>query len=488
MQTYSSSQPVPQRARTKIVATVGPACSSVEMLSALLQAGADVFRINTAHGDKQQHDQTLANIREASRQQERPVAVLVDLAGPKIRLGQLVEEPLDCPLDAELDFVVGETSSCPQELTTNYPKLIEELQPNDRVLLADGTVGLRVVSTTDNRAKCRVYIPGILRSRQGVNLPGVKLSVPSITAADRQHAQWAAENEADLVSLSFVRSPADVIELKNMLRDLGSNALPIAKIEKPEALECLDEIVRESGGIMVARGDLGVEIDIQETPVQQKRIIEVCTQLQRPVIVATQMLDSMQASRRPTRAEASDVANAILDGADACMLSGETAIGKYPTVAVATMNQIMLATERWTQDREQNRLPRGKSQVQLNPMTDAIVHGAAKIAEHLDAKVVAIQTRSGRTALVKSKQRDLIRTIAVSSNRQVLRQMALFWGIEPVDGAPQGELELADFIDNWGRDRGVLQCGDYVVLMACAKSPGGHHNAVVVHRVCDPTH
>lgn len=483
MHTSSASQPVQQRARTKIVATVGPACSSVEKLGELLLAGVDVFRINTAHGSPQQHDQTLANIREAARQQERPIGILVDLAGPKIRLGQLVIDPLDCPMDAEFDFVAGENSQNPAELTTNYPKLIDELQPDDRVLLADGTVGMRVISKTANRAKCRVFAPGILRSRQGVNLPGVKLSVPSITDADRRHAKWAAENDADFVSLSFVRSPQDVVELKNMLDELGSNAMTIAKIEKPEALDCLEAIVRESGGIMVARGDLGVEIDIEETPVQQKRIIDTCTRLQRPVIVATQMLDSMQSSRRPTRAEASDVANAILDGADACMLSGETAIGDYPTASVETMNRIMLATERLLTSKLARIIEPEKDLATVNPVTEAVVLGAAKIAERLDAKIVAIQTQSGRTALAKSKQRDTIRTIAVSHEDRVLRQMALFWGIEPVDGAPQGAAALGQFINQWGRDNGILQTGDYVVLMASADLPVGAHNGVVVHQV-----
>lgn len=483
MNAATSSQPVQDRARTKIVATVGPACASVEKLGELLHAGVDVFRINTAHGNTKQHDQTLANIREAASKQDRPIAVLVDLAGPKIRLGQLMTDPLDCPVDAEFDFVAGEASQSPNELTTNYPNLMNELQPGDRVLLADGTVGMRVISKTADRAHCRVFAPGFLRSRQGVNLPGVKLSVPSITEADRHHAKWAAENDADFVSLSFVRSAQDVVELKNMLRDLGSQAMTIAKIEKPEALECLEEIVLESDGIMVARGDLGVEIEIEETPVQQKRIIDTCTRLQRPVIVATQMLDSMQTSRRPTRAEASDVANAILDGADACMLSGETAIGDYPTESVETMNRIMLATERLLPKKLARKVRPEKELANVNPVTEAVVHGAAGIAKRLDAKIVAIQTQSGRTALAKSKQRDTIRTIAISHDSQVLRQMAMFWGIEPIDGLPKGIAEFGQFVDQWGRDNGVLQSGDYVVLMASADLPIGAHNGVVVHKV-----
>jgi len=480
----TTTQPVQQRAGTKIVATAGPACSTVEQLGRLLHAGVDVFRINTAHGNTKQHDQTLANIREAAAAQDRPIAILVDLAGPKIRLGQLATDPLDCTMDAKFDFVAGEDSQAPNELTTNYPKLVDELEEGDRVLLADGTVGLHVISKTANRAHCKVYAPGILRSRQGVNLPGVKLSVPSITKADKRHAKWAAENDADFVSLSFVRSANDVVELKKMLCELGSEAMTIAKIEKPEALECLDAIVQEAGGIMVARGDLGVEIDIEETPVQQKIIIDTCTRHEKPVIVATQMLDSMQSSRRPTRAEASDVANAILDGADACMLSGETAIGDYPTESVEMMNRIMLATERLLPGRLARQIePEKHLTTSVNPITEAVVYGAAKIADRLKARLVAIQTKSGRTALAKAKQRDTIRTIAVSDTDRVLRQMALFWGIEPVAGAPIGSAALGQFIDQWGKDNQVLEKGDYVVLMASADLPVGAHNGVVVHEV-----
>jgi pyruvate kinase len=479
----SPSQPVQQRARTKIVATVGPACSSVEQLGELLLAGVDVFRINTAHGNTQQHDQTLANIRAASAQQDRPIAILVDLAGPKIRLGQLVHEPLDCPTDAEFTFIRGESSTRPDELTTNYPKLIDELDPGDRVLLADGTVGMCVLEATSDRVRCRVFSPGILRSRQGVNLPRVKLSVPSITDADRQHAEWAAKNDADYVSLSFVRSPHDIFALRTMLDEFGSHAMTIAKIEKPEALDCLEEIVREADGVMVARGDLGVEIDIEETPVQQKRIIDTCTRLQRPVIVATQMLDSMQSSRRPTRAEVSDIANAILDGADACMLSGETAIGDYPTASVETMNRIMLATERMLPDRTARRTRPDKDSSAVNPVTDAVVRGASSIARRLDAPLMAIQTKTGRTALAKSKQRCRIKTIAVSDDPRVLRQMALFWGIEPLDGAPHGSVEFGQFISQWGKDNELLKSGDFIVLMASADLPIGAHNGVVVHQV-----
>ena len=259
--------------------------------------------------------------------------------------------------------------------------------------------------------------------------------------------------------------------------------MTVAKIEKPEALECLDDIVIAADAIMVARGDLGVEIDIERTPVEQKRIIDACTKFRRPVIVATQMLDSMQASRRPTRAEASDVANAILDGADACMLSGETAIGDFPTESVDMMNRIMLATEARLITHPPIKVEPDKDQGGVHPVTEAVVYGAARIAERLKAKAVAIQTHSGRTALAKSKQRDMISSIAVSDKEQTLRQMTLFWGIEPAVGAPADGSALRQFIDDWGKENRVLTTGDLVVLMASGDFKAGAHNRVMVHEV-----
>ena len=437
-----------------------------------------------AHGSLQQHEAVLENIRGAAEQQDRPIGVLADLSGPKIRLGTLVGDTLDCLAGADITFVPGDTSKRPNQLTTNYDLLIDELSAGDRVLLADGTVEMLVVGKTQDSVQCKVVMPGILRSRQGVNLPGVKLSVPAITERDREHAVWAAKQAVDFVGLSFVRAAAEVFELKEMLRELGSHAQTIAKIEKPEALLCLEEIVSAADGVMVARGDLGVEIDVAETPVAQKRIIDTCTRFRRPVIVATQMLDSMQHVRRPTRAEVSDVANAILDGADACMLSGETAIGKYPRESVEMMNRIMLSTEKNLTVRPAPQIgPAESGSSGIHRITESVVYGAARIAERLDAKVVVIATRSGRTALVKSKQRDFISTISVSNQEETLRKMSLLWGVEPIRGAPSDVPALREFIDDWGRQHEALSKGDLVVLLASGDFCTDAHNQVLVHEV-----
>ena len=440
------------------------------------------FRINMAHGTRAEHEQSLANVRQASELVGHPIGVLVDLAGPKIRLGELHTNPLNCEPDQEVRFVTG-TPANSHELTSNYAPLIDELSPGNRVMLADGTVALCVESKSEGVAVCRVTGPGELRSRQGINLPGVALSTPSLTEADLDNAKWAAENDIDFISLSFVRGPDELNQLKQLVVDAGSEAMIVAKIEKSEALERLEEIVLAADAVMVARGDLGVEIDVAETPIAQKRIITVCNQLMRPVIVATQMLDSMHHNRRPTRAEASDVANAILDGADCCMLSGETAIGDYPTAAVGMMNRIMLATETMLRDHKPTNPPMA-AVTGVHPVTAAITFGAAKIAEQLHASMVVVATRTGGTARVKSKQRNFIPTVGVSDSPATLRRMCLFWGITPLMGAPvDSGLSLRKYIDGWARENGSVSVGDNIVFVTGSRITPKAHNVIVVHDV-----
>lgn len=482
-----SVEPLRQRARTKIVATVGPACRGRERLTELIVAGVDVFRLNMAHGTREEHQQSVDDIRQASRALGRPVGVLVDLAGPKIRLGELVQDPMQCEEGAEFRFLREGEPQGPYDLVSTYPTLVDELDEGDRVLLADGAVAMRVLSKTADAAVCRVEAAGEIRSRKGINLPGVKLSTPALTDADRANAQWAVGVEADFVSLSFVRSPEDLVDLKALLRQSGSSALTIAKIEKPEALERLEEVVHAADGVMVARGDLGVEIDVAETPVVQKRIIAACTKFQKPVIVATQMLESMTQAKRPTRAEASDVANAILDGADACMLSGETAVGQYPRETVEMMNRILLKTEQLLRD-VPPQPPLVSAVSGVHPITSAVVYGAARVAAQLFASLVVIVTRSGATARVKAKQRDFIPTVAVCESDATLRRMTLFWGITPLPQAPVADpLELRRYIDAWGLEDGCLRPGDRVVFVTGSDLVELAHNVVVVHEVVAPS-
>ena len=476
----TQNESINAHARTKIVATVGPACQS--KLGELLEAGVNVFRVNMAHGARADHEKMVADIRAAEAKSGRPVGILVDLAGPKMRLGKLVQDPLLCEAGTEFTFIRGEDAKSERELTSNYQLLIDELKVGDVVMLADGTVSMRVENKQRDSVRCRVVQAGTIRSRQGINLPGAALSVPSMTEEDTNNAMWAAKCGIDFVSLSFVRSPNEIHALKTLLRASGSQAYVVAKIEKREALDHLEAIVHATDAVMVARGDLGVEIDVAETPVAQKRIIATCQKLRKPVIVATQMLDSMHHSRRPTRAEATDVANAILDGADACMLSGETAIGEYPREAVEMMSRIMISTEDMLRDKPL--LGEEGPAADVHPITSAVVYGAARIADQLKARLVVIATRSGGTARVKAKQRDFIRTIGVSDSETTLRRMCLFWGITPMPGAPVNDgPELRKFIDRWGIEDGLLHVGDRIVFITGNDFVSRAHNVLVVHEV-----
>ncbi len=453
------------RARTKIVATVGPACRAESQLTELVEAGVDLFRLNMAHSNLDEHAEVVKSVRNISRKLNKPIGLLADLAGPKIRVGEIRGGQLDCVAGAEIRIVRGDVAEGPNELSTTYAPLIDELSKGDRVMLADGTIGLSVEEKTPDFVSCRVTQSGVLRSRQGLNLPGVKLSVPSMSPADWQHAEWAASNGIDFVGLSFVRTPVEVRLLKELLRTHGSKAQVVAKIEKQEALDQLEEIVETADAVMVARGDLGVEIDVARMPVVQKQIVATCHLYQRPVIVATQMLDSMQHSRQPTRAEATDVGNAILDGCDACMLSGETAIGEYPRAAVEMMNRIALSTETLFKDRPPPLPPRLSAQG-LKPITRAVVYGASRIASELEARVIAVATKSGASALALSKLRNLVPTVGVSDVEETLRQMCLYWGVTPLAGPTSYDATaLLDKVTRWGRESGHLSSGDRILMI-----------------------
>ncbi len=477
--------PLDANARTKTVATIGPACSDHDMLVEMIRAGVDVFRINMAHGDRESHQACVDAIRNASLAAKLPVATLADLAGPKIRLGTLPQDPLQCANGQQLTFVRGEESEDPSQLVTNYAKLLDELDVGDTVMLTDGTVRLEVIETGDGFAHCKVVDGGTIRSRQGVNLPGVKLSVPAMDETDIDNARWAGREGIDFISLSFVRTPEEINELKAMLHDQRSKAQVIAKIEKREAMENLEAIVEAANGVMVARGDLGVEIDIAQTALAQKKIIHVCRQQGKPVIVATQMLESMHRSARPTRAEVSDVSNAILDGADACMLSGETAIGEYPLAAVKMMQRIMIETERVLHRRP------SRTDSLRNPEHDestAVVFGASQVAKQIDARLLVLATGSTSVLLAKSKQRDFIPTICVTESTVTQRRACMFWGIYPLLADKVDDTDaVAQAVRRWLHDDPHLKPNDLMVLVASHGTVGHGLDTIVLDRV-NPAH
>ena len=474
-------RPRHDESRTKIIATVGPACQAVDKLVELIDAGVSIFRINTAHGSREDHQNKLDAIRAAGKRIGFEPAVLLDLAGPKIRLGELVEEPHFCDIGIKYRFIRGDKSSDPFELTSTYRRLIDELNVGDPVMLADGLVAMEVLSIDDDAAHCVVTASGTIRSRQGINLPGAKLSVSSMLPADVNNAIWGAEQGVDWMSLSFVRSAEDVASLKQLLSTYDSDAMVIAKIEKPEAMAQLDSIVEASDGVMVARGDLGVEIDVAKTPMAQKQIIRVCKEKVKPVIVATQMLESMHTSSRPTRAEASDVANAILDGADACMLSGETAIGDHPVQTVKMMSRIMCWTEAGLQDQDQDWRHSG-GRVQL--MTAAVAEAAISIAETIDARCIVIATRSGNTAWIASQSRSAVPILGLSQSEVTRRRLNLLWGVHPLPAEHlDNNVELVDVARRWCGPKQPLVAGDKIVLVKGTGVIKRAHNTVVVHTV-----
>ncbi len=450
--------------RTKTIATIGPACAKREQLAELILQGVDVFRLNMAHGTPEQHQAAVDDIRWARQHTGVPVGILVDLAGPKIRLGQLSVETLQCVPGNHLTFVRGEQAAQADQLVCSYPTLIDEIKVGDWIMLRDGLVRLNVVEKGKDFAKCMVVDGGTVRSRQGVNLPGVNLSVPALSQIDRDHAVWAASQSIDFVSLSFVREAKEIAQLKQILAEHDGEAFVVAKIEKREALENLEAIITAADAVMVARGDLGVEIEVEKTPIAQKRIIRACQAAGKPVIVATQMLESMHDSLQPTRAEVSDVANAILDGADACMLSGETAIGQFPRQAVRMMRKVMMETEKLL---EHNRsLESNTNKKSAADIESAVIYGAAQIAERLDARMVVIATSNGKAALIKSKQRDFIPTIAVTDQPSALRRMCLFWGVTPVlSGSIQQPNHLRRLINHWAKEDSKFHAGDRVVIV-----------------------
>lgn len=469
-------------ARTKIVATVGPASDSLGALENLLRAGADVFRINMAHGSRESHELAVSNIRTASQTTGLPAGILIDLAGPKIRLGQLTQNPLVLNNGDEIKFVRGTQSNSDDELTCIYEPLIDEVNTGDSIVLADGIARLTVITKEDDHLVCRVNDGGAIRSRQGLNLPGTSLSVPALGPIDRENAKWAAGQGVEFVSLSFVRNAEEIKELQSLLASQNSQAMVIAKIEKREALEALDSIVEATDGVMVARGDLGVEIEIEKTPAAQKRIIKTCLRFRKPVIVATQMLESMHASKQPTRAEVTDVANAIHDGADACMLSGETAIGKYPVEAVQMMNKIMTETEKSLS--QQRALIRSEDDASAWEISDAVIFGAASIAKRIHAKMVVIASRKSEIALIKSKQRDLVPTICITDQASCYRRMSLFWGVSPVlCSTPFQQAELLSFVNQWASSNHDLQRGDNFVIVTDTDILPGRHNSVLVAQI-----
>jgi len=492
------------KVRTKIVATVGPASRDPAMLMRLAEAGVDVFRLNFSHGTHEEHATTYDAIQEVGRALGRRLAVLQDLCGPKIRLGPIAGDVVSCDLDAEFTLWKKlERNDDPHKLTCTYEQLADDLEIGQSILFADGAVAMDVVEHRPGWARLKVTLPGRIRSNQGINVPGASLSVSALTDKDLGDLEWTAKRDVSYVGLSFVRQAADVTRLRAELDARGSRARIVAKIEKPQAVANLESIVAEADAVMVARGDLGVEIDVAKVPAVQKQIIETCNRSGIPVITATQMLNSMESSSRPTRAEATDVFNAVLDGTDAVMLSGETAIGDYPVEAVSTMSQIAGEAENlmfnqpkgvgpWTRsaswpvpsgDDDERRLLVARAGRVL-PITEAVVAAASQVSQRLQAALIAVATHSGRTALALSKQRGSTPILALTDDVSVAHAMALYWGVTSLHRPELFDAgQVLALADQWCRERDLIDTGDRVVVVRGVLPANPTHNAILVHEV-----
>ncbi len=453
-------------AKTKIICTLGPASQSVEQLVELIQAGMDVARLNFSHGTHEDHLAAIKNVREASKLTGEHIGILQDLCGPKIRTGKLQNKSVELKEGAMFVFTIDEIEGDEHRVTTTYRELPDDVKAGDIILLDDGKMALRVVMKTAKDVECTVVNGGILKENKGMNLPGIRLSTPSLTDKDIEDLKFGLAHDVDYVALSFVRSAGDIRNLRSVIQQQTKLRVPIvAKIEMKEAIDFIDSIVTETDAVMVARGDLGVEMLPEDVPILQKMIVRKCNEAGVPVIIATQMLESMIENPRPTRAEASDVANAVLDGADAVMLSAETSIGKFPVETVQTMDRIICRAEIRRHDHLSiKQIP---AETQEN-VFDAIARAACVLARQVNATAIVPITHSGGTALRISKYRPESRIIAVTSDERVLRSLNLVWSVRGItikDFIHDNDTAFRKIIEHL-KQQGYVERGDFVVFTA----------------------
>ena len=467
--------------RAKIVCTMGPAVESIEKVRELIHAGMNMARLNLSHGSYSEHQARLDMVRTASKENGQAVAILVDLQGPKIRLARFAHGPHELARGDIFTITTDDIAGTKERVGTTYKGLPGDCKPGDRILIDDGKVTVEVIEVSGNDVTTVVIEPGAVSNNKGINLPGVAVSVPALSEKDMDDLRWGLEAGADFIALSFVRSADDIVGVHQIMDEVGIRVPVIAKIEKPQAVMNLQSIIDAFDGIMVARGDLGVELPIEDVPLVQKRCVELARESAKPVIVATQMLDSMITNSRPTRAEATDCANAVLDGADALMLSGETSIGDFPIETVKMMARIISKTEEGGLDRIHPLLHSPKTK------GGAITRAATDVGETVDAKFLVAFTKSGDSARRMARLRSRIPILAVTPDTGTYNRMALTWGVEsllaPIVNTTD---EMVKQIDTVLIESGRAQIGEFVMIVAGAP-PGipGSTNAMRVHRVGD---
>ncbi|MTV50194.1 pyruvate kinase [Heliobacillus mobilis] len=464
--------------RTKIVCTIGPASENIETLKDMMRAGMNVARLNFSHGSHEEHGQRMENIRRAAAELGLNVAILLDTKGPEIRLREFAAPPIMLEAGQAFTLTTEAVLGDAEKVSITYEDLPQDVTTGDKILIDDGLIELQVESVEGPEIRCRVLNGGKVSNKKGVNVPGIKINLPSVTEKDISDIQFGIAQKVDFIAASFVRKAADVLAIRKILEEAGATIDIISKIESREAIDNLDEIVHASDGIMVARGDLGVEIPAEEVPIIQKSLIAQCNRLGKPVITATQMLDSMINNPRPTRAEASDVANAIFDGTDAIMLSGETANGKYPLITVKTMDRIARRAEEaltWGQPHQGER----------NNVTDAIGQSVCVAADQLDAAAIVTATASGYTARMIARYRPKSPIVAATPDPAVMRRLALVWGVVPLrtEKVVDTDQMISSAVDA-AVDHGVVKGGDLVVITAGVPvGVQGSTNLMKIHTV-----
>jgi pyruvate kinase len=471
--------------RAKIVATLGPATSSTEMFRKLVRAGLDVARLNFSHGSHAQKAELIQMVRQVSREENKPICILADLQGPKIRTGKLKDhKKVQLVAGERLTITPGEYIGTAEKVGTTFITLAENLEPGSRILLSDGLIELRVERIDGEDVVCEIVNGGELGENKGINLPGIPVKVPSLTEKDEEDLIFAIGQGVDTIAVSFVRTADDVRHVKSRLAALNSDAWVIAKLEKPQAIEHLDSILEVSDGIMVARGDLGVEVPPEKVPAIQKHMIKRAWEFRKPVITATQMLESMITNPRPTRAEASDVANAIYDGTDAVMLSAETAAGDYPVEAVAMMSKIVSETEQ--QIRLDPPATHALERMSKLSVAETICECMAHSAGDLDVAAIAIFTESGTTARLLSKYRPESPIFALSPNEKVIHRSMLLWGVFPILCERFRDTDkLVGMAEKVLLDRGLVQQRQVVGIVAGTRTRSGATNFMRLHMIGD---
>jgi pyruvate kinase len=453
--------------RTKIVATMGPASAKKEVLLAMIRAGLNVCRLNFSHGKPEDHKKFIDLIREINTEYKTNVGILADLQGPKIRIGLVKDGGIHLINGTRINITTHECVGDDNQIYITYETFPQDVQANEIILLDDGKLQLKVIETNrKDTVVCEVVHGGILTSRKGVNLPNTKVSIPSLTPDDLENLQYALQWDVDWIGLSFVRTGQDIIDLKRIIRDSGKSARVIAKVEKPEAIDNIDEIIAATDGVMIARGDLGVEMPLEEVPLLQKMIARKCRDASKPVIVATQMLESMITTPRPTRAEVNDVANSVLDGADAVMLSGETSVGEFPVIVIETMAKIVRNVEDlgypFNASKAEN-----KDVASASYLSDALCGSAVYLAEHTNATGIVSMTTSGYTAFEISSYRPKAGTYIFTSNKNLLNALSLVWGVrafyyDKLESTDQTITDVNDIL----KAEGLIHPGEVIINTA----------------------